>query len=345
MNGTQAGGSEKSYALAIGGTDPIVDVRDNVLYNVQNNGTGNNYAVGFGYTTFGNLTSNNNDFFVAADVTHFIGATASISTPTNQSTLAALQTATGKDAASISVDPAFNNPLSNLQPLTGSPLLNAGIPVSVVIDINGNPRSGSTPTIGAYETAVDTAGPVITYTPFVNTTSTANRTLSATITDASGVAGGATAPRIYYRKNGGSYFSNQCGAPTGNVYPCIVDYSLVGGAATGNVFDYFVVAQDTLGNVSANPSAGFAATSVNSVTTPPTTPNSYLIAAAITGTRTVCASGCDYTTLTGATGIFNAINTGVATGNIEIQIAGDLIVGEDGTNGLNPLAEEPAGSN
>src|SRR5205085_1972420 len=40
-----------------------------------------------------------------------------------------------------------------------------------------------------------------------------------------------------------------------------------------------------------------------------------------------------------------AINTGVATGNIEIQIAGDLTVGEDGTNGLNALSEEPSGSN
>ena len=78
---------------------------------------------------------------------------------------------------------------------------------------------------------------------------------------------------------------------------------------------------------------------------PPASPNSYLIAAPISGAKTVCASGCDYTTLTGATGIFNAINTNVLTGNTDIQITGDLIVGEDGTRALNTLSEEPLGSN
>jgi hypothetical protein len=42
MVGTQTGGSDKSYALAIGGSNPTVDIRNNILYNTQNNGTGLN---------------------------------------------------------------------------------------------------------------------------------------------------------------------------------------------------------------------------------------------------------------------------------------------------------------
>jgi hypothetical protein len=155
---------------------------------------------------------------------------------------------------------------------------------------------------------LDTAAPAISYTALPATTFTTNRLLSATITDAFGVSGGADAPRIYFRKNAGSYFSTQCGAPTANVYPCTIDYSLVGGAATLDVIDYFVVAQDAAGNVGANPSGGFSATNVNSITTPPTVPSTYTIVAGTTGTKTVCASGCDYATLTAAGGVFAALS-------------------------------------
>lgn len=49
--------------------------------------------------------------------------------------------------------------------------------------------------------------------------------------------------------------------------------------------------------------------------------------------------------MTGATGAFKAVNDSALTGNLELQIAGDLVVGEDGTNGLNVLVEQPIGSN
>ncbi len=152
---------------------------------------------------------------------------------------------------------------------------------------------------------IDLTPPVIAYTPLGNTNSTADRVLNATITDANGVSGGANAPRIYYRKNAGSYVSNQCGAPTGNVYPCAIDNSLVGGVAVGDTIGYFVVAQDAAGNVAANPSAGFSATNVNSITTPPTTPNSYMIQASIAGNFTVGAAG-NYMTLTAAVADLNS---------------------------------------
>ena len=101
------GANDKSYALAIGGSNPIVDIRNNILVNTQNNGTGNDYAIGYGYSTFTNLTSDHNDYYVAAGATFFIGATASISAPTNQTTVANLQTATGKDGNAQNVLPVF----------------------------------------------------------------------------------------------------------------------------------------------------------------------------------------------------------------------------------------------
>ncbi|MCX6307164.1 MAG: T9SS type A sorting domain-containing protein [Bacteroidetes bacterium] len=151
MVGTQTGGNDKSYCLAIGGSNPTVDVRNNILVNTQNNGTGSNYALAYGYTPFTNLTSSNNDLYVTADATHFIGATASISAPTNQATLLNLQTATGKDGASVNILPIFAGPADlRLVPATNTLLNDLGIPVSVTDDIECETRS-ATPDMGADE--------------------------------------------------------------------------------------------------------------------------------------------------------------------------------------------------
>ena len=193
--------------------------------------------------------------------------------------LAGLQAGFGGNLNSITSDPLFNS-TTNLQPQIGSPVIGAGIAgTGITTDILGAPRSTGTapagPTMGAYETGIDSAGPSIVYTPLGNTTVTTNRDVSATITDPSNVASGANSPRIYYKKStDAGYVSNQCAGS----YLCTIDYSLLGApAAGGDIIQYFIVAQDVPGNVSANPSAGFAGTSVNAVTTPPTSPNAYRI--------------------------------------------------------------------
>ncbi len=89
--------------MAIGGVatpDPIVDVQDNILYNTPENGTGNNYAIGYGYSSSGNLTSNYNDLFVTAGGGLFkIGKIGSLSQGpgTGLTLLSNWTTATGRD--------------------------------------------------------------------------------------------------------------------------------------------------------------------------------------------------------------------------------------------------------
>src|SRR6185295_9944434 len=127
MNGSQAGNINRSYALAIGGNNPIVDVRDNVLYNTQATTTnGVSFVMGFDYGTFTNFTSDYNDLFATSGATFFVGATGSFSSPTTRTTLANLQAATTKDANSLSADPLFVNSASDVRPQSGSPVLDVG---------------------------------------------------------------------------------------------------------------------------------------------------------------------------------------------------------------------------
>ena len=75
--------------------------------------------------------------------------------------------------------------------------------------------------------------------------------------------------------------------------------------ATGDVISYYVIAQDVAAtpNIGSNP-AGAVATDVNTVTTPPATPNTATVVASLSGTYTVGAGG-NFTTLTAAVTAYN----------------------------------------
>jgi hypothetical protein len=238
----------------------------------------------------------------------------------------------------------------------------------------GNPGyggSGSAPDVGADEfngIAVDLAPPVISYTLLGNEVVAATRNLAnVTVTDASGVnIAPGTRPRVYYKKTtdantfndntnatAGWKFAEANGAG-GSPFTFTINYSLLfggGGVSVGDTVQYFVVAQDTVvptPNVGIN-SGTFAATPTSVALTAAAFPltgtiNSYLISDVITGTKTVCTAGCDYTSLTNALGVFADINAKVLSGNVIIQVAGDL-TGETGANALNTLSENPGGSN
>lgn len=189
----------------------------------------------------------------------------------------------------------------------------------------------------------DTTPPTITYTTLSNTTSTTNRTLTATISDNVAVASGGVLPRIYFRKNAGSYFSTQCSLTSGNAqsgsYDCTIDNSLMGGVAAGDSVGYYMIAQDTAGNVASNP-AGAVATNVNTVTTPPT-PNTYSILQNFSGAFSV-GSGEAITSLTNNGGLFQQMNAGTISGNVTVNLTSDLTA-ETGTHSLNQLTETGVG--
>lgn len=163
--------------------------------------------------------------------------------------------------------------------------------------------------------------PSISYTPLQNTNQTGNRTFSANISDPDGIATGALTPRVYWKVNAGSW---QSAATSSSSSPYSFTIGTTG-LSVGDVVSYFVVAQDLLGAVGANPSAGFSATSVNDITTYPTTPNTYTIFPSITGTFTV-GTGENYANLTQ---VANVLNNSVLTGNVVFELTNNY----DGTTG------------
>ncbi len=348
-----AAGTANSFAFQSSITTNTRNYRDNVFYNARSNGaaTGKHYAIRVGGTapSPAGLTSNNN-VLRASGTGGFTGLFNAV----DQANLAAWQAATGQDANSFALDPQY------LAPTAATPDLHINGAVLTVVegngfaigsvtdDFDGQVRASLTPTdIGADAgnfLGVDLTPPAISYTALGNTSLVTNRTQTATLTDVTGVATGGLAPRIYYRKGAGSYFSQACSLTGGTVnngtWDCVINNADLGGVTTADVISYFVIAQDSLGNVGSNP-GGAVATDVNNVTTPPATPNTYTIVTAFTGSYDI-GTGQTYTSLTNAGGIFEAINAGALTGNVVLNIVSDL-AGELGTNALNQWAEDGVG--
>ncbi len=331
--------------------------RDNIFYNARSNGaaTGKHYAIKVGGTAPNpaGLTSNNNVLYAPG-----VGGFTGLFNLVDQLTLANWQAATGQDANSFSANPQYLAPTAAVPNLH----LNAAVATaaegngfliaSVTDDFDGETRAGLTPVdIGADAgnyIGLDLTPPAIVYTALSNTTSTGDRTLAATITDVTGVpTSGALQPRIYYKKGAaGAWFSQQGvltgGSGTNGAWSFTIVAADMGGVAGGDTIYYYVIAQDTAAtpNIGSNP-AGVVATDVNTVTTPPAAPNSYMIVVAFSGAYNVGA-GETYTSLTNAGGIFEAINAGALTGNVTVNITTDL-TGELGTNALNQWPEDGVG--
>ncbi|MBL8008183.1 MAG: T9SS type A sorting domain-containing protein [Ignavibacteria bacterium] len=131
------------------------------------------------------------------------------------------------------------------------------------------------PDIGADEFGgipLDIVGPVISYTPLLDTCGYNSRNFYGVgITDASGVASGANAPRVYWSVNAGPWSSAATVSGT-SPYDFII---ATAGLVDGDEISYFVIAQDVNGNISANPGTGLVATDVNNISTFPSNPNKY----------------------------------------------------------------------
>ncbi len=185
--------------------------------------------------------------------------------------------------------------MQSLALLAGSTLINAGttakgttydIPIK---DQRNYSRTDGGIDVGSYEyngVVDDAVKPVISFTALGNTNNTTDRTLTATITDANGVYWYSQLtdyrPRIYFRKNGGAWFSTigtlSSGDGINGTWTFTISNAAMGGVVANDQIQYFVIAQDVSSSPSIETSpAGVTATSVLNVTTPPT-PSSYLIA-------------------------------------------------------------------
>ncbi|MCX6249352.1 MAG: hypothetical protein NTX61_01230 [Bacteroidetes bacterium] len=357
MNATSSGtgfGSSGIYAA----TGSTLDMRNNIVVNVSTP-TGSGFTVAYrrsstALTSYSNL-SDNNLFYVGAlpvspYFTFYDGSA-------SKTTLALYQDFVApRDAHAITELPPFMNfsttPYNlHINPAVATRCESGGqpvtSPVSVPTDIDGDTRSLSFPDIGADEFSgliTDVVSPIIVYTPLTNTSSTSARTLTATITDPSGVpTSGPALPVLYWKIGAGSYSA----ATTTSLGSGQYQFSFGSGVVATNTVSYYICAQDNAGtpNVGSYPpggASGFTA-SPPACSTLPSSPSSYtIIANGLSGTINV-GTGQTYTTLTGASGLFAAINAGVVKGNITAIITSNIT--ETGANQLNQWIEEPMGSN
>lgn len=145
--------------------------------------------------------------------------------------------------------------------------------------------------VGAFEYngIVDNADvPAISYTALANTTSTSDRTVTATIADANGVYWFSQLtdlrPLIYYRKNSAAWVSSRgslvSGTGQNGTWSFTINSANMGGVADGDIISYYIVSQDVSAQaaISSMP-AGVVASNVLSVTTAPS-PYSYVIGSA-----------------------------------------------------------------
>jgi len=334
MISRSAASNDISAAIHVWTSATQIDIRNNIFSNSLENTTGVAKAYGIysdaPATAFTNLDYNNYFITGREAVFGYIGGS-------DKANLAAWQSATGKDANSITSDPAFNSP-SVLVPYPGSPALDRCPALSVTDDYLGTARPIPT-SMGAYETGKDITPPIATYTPLPNTSLLTPRVLTATITDAYSTVpnAGTGLPRLYWRINNNPYTPVTGTWISGNTY----QFTLGNFAQPGNSISYFIVCQDNMPNpnVGATPSAGATGFGFDppSCITAPSSPSSYQIVTAISGIKNIPG---DYPNLTGANGLFADLNNKTLNGNLTVNIVGNTL--EDGLNALNEINTEDA---
>jgi hypothetical protein len=390
LNASSSGTDFSSAALAFAGTTNA-DVRNNILVN-------NSIPKGVGFSsaiacmavgTAGTVTtrflttSNNNCLYaptVANGVIYVEGQTTSSYTNAIQAScfdLGAYQSfmTGGRETASFSEIPPFlstSTPIDlHLNTATASGCWNSGTS-GVNVILNNDYDSVSRPQGASYDVgadeglasspAADKTPPSIVYSPIASFACLTSTTLTATITDASGVASGANAPRLYYKKSTSSDPNNNIATTNDNTvngwkyvvasgsgpYSFSIDYSLLpGGFTTGDSMMYFVIAQDVSGNVgtvvaSISPCpTNVQLTSAQTATAPPSI-NFFRFLPTYSGNYNIGGASPDFPNLTGVNGLFNAINSAYLSGDVTATIKGDIV--EPGTITLNQWQEFNTGT-
>ena len=260
------------------------------------------------------------------------------------------------DANSVAENPTFLSLVGSspnflhINPTVPTQIESGGVPVAGISDdFDGDVRNVSTPDIGADEgifIGADLSGPTISYTNIPNSICTNALTLSATITDPSGVhVGAGLKPRLWYKKstennvlaatntaadNGWKYVE---AANSSSPFTFNIDYSLLNSPVVGgDNLDYFVVAQDSaLSNNFGVNSATFA-----------TAPTSVSLMAAnfpVSNTKTYRIISTPVTLVTNA-----STNQLCEIGDVSFTITGDTITGatyqwQKSLTGSNPWVD------
>ncbi|MCW9094679.1 MAG: hypothetical protein OQJ74_02420, partial [Ignavibacteriaceae bacterium] len=268
-----------------------IDLRNNIFVNNVDNSAGADAIVfrGGGTATLTDLaaTTNNNLYYAgtpsATNLIYYDGTNTAQTLGEYQALVSPLE------LSSVTSLPPFVNTTTppydlHIDPTTPTQTESGGTPVTTPIaittDYDGDTRNVSTPDIGADEfdgIGADLTPPDITYDILPNVSSTQTSvTLTATITDASGIAGGANLPRLYIKKTTDvSYVFDNNPSIAGDDYTFTINYSAIGGISIGDTIEYYVAAQDVNDNVATNPPGGSGINPPG--TTPPPSPNTYLV--------------------------------------------------------------------
>jgi hypothetical protein len=332
------------------------EVRNNIFSNGRQNASsgGKHYNVQLAASTGITNNLNHNVYYNTGGDGNLFGIYASTEVATFQAWIALMQSnSIIADQSSYSRIPFFVSPDGNsatgdlhIQPGNSSGVESRGNPMTgVVLDIDGQVRS-VTPDIGADEGTFASLN--ITYARLDGTISMANRPLSnVSITSLNGVnTSPGTRPRVYFKKttdsNDATGWKHVETTSVGSPFSFTIDYTLLNSGMVSplDTIQYFVVAQDLAMTPSVVLEVGLPTALPASVQLgAPEFPildniNSYAIKRSISGTKTICASGCDYTSLTNNGGIFSDINSVVVSGDLTIEIRDNLLA-ETGTHPLN----------
>lgn len=291
-------------------TTPTVDLRNNNVVNMSTPGTLGGYSTAYyrssaTTSTYSALSNSNNFYAGVPDTNHIVYFDG---TNYKRTLLDYKLFITPMDGNSVTENPPFVNVSTkpynlHINPAIATQLETNGTPVAITDDFDGNPRypnSGypinptyppTAPDIGADEFGgipLDVSGPFIAYSALTNTPLTSSRTLTATISDASGVpTTGAGLPVLYWKINAGTYSAVTATSLGGNQY----SFTFGTGVAGGDIVSYYICAQDLKSppNVSCSPATGANGFTYNppAVSTPPINPTTYTITSGLSGDYTV----------------------------------------------------------
>jgi hypothetical protein len=360
-----------SFCFYKASSTPVANLRNNIFVN---------HAVGTGgleqmvYWMIGSLsatyttTSNNNLLYInPSDTLNLIYADGAMGALTNKKyAMAAFKSFTGpiRENSSVSENVSFLNTsfgsdfdYLHIDPAVPTLLESGAVNIATYTDdFDGNIRQGNSgyagagiaPDIGADEfdaSPQDWTPPVISYNPLGNTASLANRLLTATISDISGLGSGTNQAVLYWKINNSAYTGPI--APTsinGNLYT----FSFGAGVAANDIVSYFIVAQDASvnSNVGSYPAGAVVTANPPLASSGPALPSSYNVGS-ICGTKTVGIGG-NYTTLTAAINDLNSkeISCPVVLSLLDASYPSEtfpiIINANPGASAVNTLTIKPA---